>query len=63
MRQKHPCEIIVGQCGSDKFSPTKTKFESWTGDSTAITRQFTQSSPSIDGSIWTVAWKLAAMRR
>jgi len=44
--------LSLGQCAHAKFSPTATRYESWIGDCTAITRQFAQSSPSIEGSIW-----------
>jgi len=47
-----PARLSLGQCATDRFSPTATKYESRTGDCTAITRQFAQSSPSIRGSIW-----------
>jgi len=44
--------LSSGQRVKDKFSPTYTKVESRTGDFTAMTRQFSQSTPSIAGSIW-----------
>jgi hypothetical protein len=47
-----PARLSSGQSVKDKFSPTYTKVESRTGDFTAMTRQFSQSTPSIAGSIW-----------
>ena len=47
-----PARLSLGQCATDRFSPTATKYESWTGDCTAITRQFAQSFASIEASIW-----------
>ena len=47
-----PARLLLGQRTPDRLSPTARKCENWTGDCTAITRQFAQSSPSIEGSIW-----------
>src|SRR5499427_3997038 len=47
-----PARLSLGQCANDKFSPTSTKYERSTGDCTAIIRQFAQSAPSTEGSIW-----------
>lgn len=52
MREEHPCQPLLGQRIIDRLFPTSTKCESLTGDCTVITRQFAQSSPSIEGSIW-----------
>ena len=47
-----PARLSPGQCANDKFSPTATKYDRPTGDCTAIIRQFAQSAPNIEGSIW-----------
>ena len=53
MREEHtPARLLLGQRIIDRLFPTSTKYESLTGDCTAITRQFAQSSPSMEGSIW-----------
>ena len=47
-----PARLLLGQRTPDRLSPTARKCESWTGECTAITRQFAQSSPRTEGSIW-----------
>src|SRR5215469_11976130 len=47
-----PARLSSEECTNDKFSPTATKYESSTGDCTATTRQFIQSTPNIEVSIW-----------
>ena len=46
-----PASVSFGHSATARFSPTMIKCESSTGDCTAISRQFAQSSPSIQGSI------------
>jgi len=47
-----PARLSSEECTNDKFSPTATTYESSTGDCTATTRQFIQSTPNIEVSIW-----------
>ena len=47
-----PAKVSLGQWATDRLFPTATKCESWTGDCTAITRQFASPRPAIEGSIW-----------
>src|SRR6516225_3762938 len=46
-----PTKLVPEQSATVRFLPTLTKCESSTGSFTAIKRQFSQSSPSIQGSI------------
>src|SRR5262249_15136398 len=45
-------KLLLGPRAPDRLAPTATKYDSWTGDCTAITRQFAQSSLITEGSTW-----------
>jgi len=50
-----PARLSSGENANDRFTPQMAKYESETGDWTAITKQFAQSTPSFEGPIW--SWR------